>query len=491
MTVARRLWVVLGVNVALLGAVELYHLRALHRVVRTTERLTDVSTRVVLAQARQNERIVSLDESLAKYAVTRDRGYLTKSATVRAEFSQELDNLLALPVNGMERQALRDVAHAWQQVNDIAARPALQAPGRSAAAQNAMDLQRALDSLRLAGEALGDASQRAMREGAFASRAVADTAERVSWIAAAGALLVALISGLALRRSITKPLRALSAGTQSVAQGQFDHRLQLEWSDEFRQVAGAFNTMTARLGELDRMKREFVSNVSHDLKSPLASLRETTSLLLDEVPGPLRDSQRRVLLLQRESADRLGVMIAKLLDLSRIEAGLPLQYESIAVQSFMENAVQHAQASGHERGIRIQLLRNVAASVVLVADADRVRQLVDNLLENAVKFSPRSDVVSVDLATHGSTLMLSVADRGPGVEREDAERVFDRFYQTAAGRAVSGRGTGLGLTICREVVHAHGGHIAVLARDGGGSVFVVKLPGLSSTVVAPHGEAAA
>lgn len=92
-----------------------------------------------------------------------------------------------------------------------------------------------------------------------------------------------------------------------MAQGQFDHRLQLEWSDEFRQVAGAFNTMTARLGELDRMKQEFVSNVSHDLKSPLASLRETTSLLLDEVPGPLRDSQRCVLLLQRESADRLGV----------------------------------------------------------------------------------------------------------------------------------------------------------------------------------------
>ena len=191
MTVARRLWLVLGLNVTLLGAVELCHLRALHRVVRTTEPLTDVSTRVVLAQARQNERIVSLDESLAKYAVTRDRGYLTKSASVRAEFSLELNNLLALPVNGMERHGLRDVARAWEQVTNIAARPVQQGTRRSTAAQNTMDLQRALDTLRSAGEALGDAPQRAMREGAFAARAVADTVERVSWMAAAAALLVA------------------------------------------------------------------------------------------------------------------------------------------------------------------------------------------------------------------------------------------------------------------------------------------------------------
>jgi signal transduction histidine kinase len=491
MTVARRLWLVLGLNVALLGAVELYHLRALHRVVRTTERLTEVSTRVVLAQARQNERIVSLDETLAKYAVTRDRGYLEKSATVRAEFSHELASLLALPVNGTERQALTEVADAWTRVNTMAEGSTVRRPGASTAAGSTMAFRQALDTLRLAVETLGDAAQSAMRDGALVSRTAADNVERVSWIAAAAALLVALVCGLLLRRSITNPLRALSTGTQSVAEGQFDHRLRLEWSDEFRQVASAFNTMTARLGELDRMKREFVSNVSHDLKSPLASLRETTSLLLDEVPGPLRDSQRRVLVLQRESADRLGVMIAKLLDLSRIEAGLPLQREPIDLKAFLENAVQHAQVAGRERAVRVHLTQNVVTSTVIHADADRLRQLVDNLLENAVKFSPRDAVVSVDAVVDGSRLTLSVADRGPGVDDQEAERIFDRFYQTAAGRAVTGRGTGLGLTICREVVHAHRGRIAVWPRESGGSVFVVELPGITTEPSKARDEVAA
>ncbi|HEY0931294.1 MAG TPA: HAMP domain-containing sensor histidine kinase [Gemmatimonas sp.] len=477
MTVARRLWLVLGLNVLLLGAVELYHLRALHRVVRTTERLTEVSTRVVLAQARQNERIATLDETLAKYAVTRDRGYLAKSTSLREEFSAELTALLALPVNDGERDAMSRVATAWDRVNEVADRQDRPAARASAQAAALAEMRQALDTLRASVDALGDAAQTAMRDGAATARVSADNAERVSWIAAGAALLVALISGLLLRRSITKPLRALSAGTRSVGRGQFDHRLQLEWSDEFRQVASAFNAMTARLGDLDKMKHEFVSNVSHDLKSPLASLRETTSLLLDEVPGPLTDSQRRVLVLQRESADRLGVMIAKLLELSRIESGLPLQCERIPVQVMLENAVQHADAAGREREVRVRLLRSPGSSAVVHADADRIRQLVDNLLENAVKFSPRGEVVSVDATVDGSHLTLSVADRGPGVSRQDAERIFERFYQTPAGRAVTGRGTGLGLTICREVVNAHRGRIGVLPREGGGSVFVVELPG--------------
>lgn len=476
MTVARRLWVVLGCNALLLGAVELYHLRALHRVVRTTEQLTDVSARVVLSQARQSERVASLDETLAKYVITRDRGYLDKSTTLRIEFAEELARMHTLPMHADERRALADVERAWTHVDETAARYERGTP-RATMNGSPGALRAAFDTLRVAIDALGDASQATMRGGLAATMVEVDTMEQVSWIVAGAALLFALISGLLLRRSITKPLRALSTGTRSVARGQFDHRLQTTWSDEFRQVATAFNAMTARLGELDRMKQEFVTNVSHDLKSPLASLRETNSLLLDEVPGPLRESQRRVLLLQRESADRLGVMIVKLLELSRMEAGLSLRFEPIGVRSFLHNAVRHAQVSGRERSVQVRLADDIAEALEVRADADRLRQLIDNLLENAVKFSPRGETVDVDATIERDRLLLSVADRGPGVDRDDAERIFERFHQTSVGRAVSGRGAGLGLTICREVVQAHRGRIAVVPREGGGSVFMVELPG--------------
>lgn len=475
MTIARRLWLVLALNVALLSGLAVFHLRALHRVVAAAEQLTEVSAQVVLAQARQSERIALLDETLAKYAITNDAGYLDKSRLLRAEFETELARTSALPVHQDERTALQSVGNAWRLVNSIAATFPRAESGVRVSAVRLSRMQVALDSLRMRVDALGAASQVIMRTRLDAANVDANRAERVSWIAAGSALLLAIVSGLALRRSITKPLHALSLGTQSVAQGQFDHRLQTEWGTEFRQVAAAFNAMTERLDELDRMKREFVTMVSHDLKSPLASLRETNSLLLDEVSGPLGESQRRVLLLQRESADRLGVMIAKLLDLSRLEAGLPLQRERIAVRTLLEASVLHAQVHGRERQVRVQFARDLDPGIVVQVDIDRFRQLVDNLLENATKFSPDGAVVEVDAAVSGQRVILTVADRGPGVASEDRVRIFDRFYQTAAGRAVRGRGAGLGLTICREVVQAHGGRISVYPRDGGGSIFAVEL----------------
>ena len=302
-----------------------------------------------------------------------------------------------------------------------------------------------------------------------------DTVEQVSWIVAGTALLFALISGLLLRRSITKPLRALSTGTRSVARGQFDHRLQTTWSDEFRQVATAFNAMTARLGELDRMKQEFVTNVSHDLKSPLASCAGRTPCCSMKCPG--RCGTHSAVLLQQESADRLGVMIAKLLELSADGSRSCAAIRARRVRSFLHNAVRHAQVSGRERDVQVRLADDIAETLEVRADPDRLRQLIDNLLENAVKFSPGGETVAVDATIERDRLLLSVADRGPGVDRNDAERIFERFYQTSAGRAVSGRGAGLGLTICREVVQAHRGRIAVVPREGGGSVFMVELPG--------------
>lgn len=313
-----------------------------------------------------------------------------------------------------------------------------------------------------------------------------DRALQAAWIAALVALAVAVVTGVALHRAITRPLGDLSRGAREVARGEFGHRIALHGNDgEFTQLANAFNVMTARLGKVDRLKQDFVATVSHDLKSPLASLRETTSLLLDQIPGPLREAQRRVLLLQRESADRLGRMIAKLLDLSRLEAGIPLVERPIDVREFAARAVAHADAAGRDREVQVRMDGDVSSALRISGDEDWLRQLLDNLLENAIKFSPPGGAVDVSARASEGRLLLSVADRGPGVEAGQATRIFDRFYQTAAGRAVAGRGSGLGLAICREVARAHGGAIAVAARPGGGTVFTVNL-----RLLAPSAERA-
>jgi two-component system sensor histidine kinase GlrK len=315
-----------------------------------------------------------------------------------------------------------------------------------------------------------------MRMRLAASSEAAARAEQLSWLAGTGALILALLTGGVLRRSISEPLRRLAAGTREVARGRFGYRLDTQRGDEFAQVAEAFNTMTERLGALDHMKQDFVSTVSHDLKSPLASLRETTTLLIDEVPGSLTASQRRVLLLQRESADRLGRMIAKLLDLSRLHAGLALDRRPVELARLLQSAVEHARAAARERGIQVRLDAAPLARQRLVADEDRLRQLLDNLLENAIKFSPVCGAIDVAARVQRGIVVLEVADHGPGVPEPERKRIFERFHQTSHGRAVPGRGVGLGLTICREIVQAHGGSIRVESGHTGGSVFVTELP---------------
>jgi two-component system sensor histidine kinase GlrK len=476
-TVARRLRIALGLNFALLLGVVAFHLRTIEHAVSTAQALSDVSTRLMLAQSRQGETIAQLDASAAKFEVTHDRGYLARFEQLRAEFAGELSRAETLPVGRAERAALSALERAWTQVGkaaDAFAPHDAAAPAQMAALPG---LRESLAALRASAEVVGVASHEAMRQHIAEAEADGDRALLVAWIAAVIALIVAIVTGVALHRSITGPLGDLSKSAREVARGEFGHRIELRGSvSEFTQLANAFNVMIVRLGKLDRLKQDFVATVSHDLKSPLASLRETTSLLLDQIPGPLRDSQRRVLLLQRESADRLGRMIAKLLELSRLEAGVPMVALPVDVREFVGKAVAHADAAGRERGVQVRVADEARRALRIAGDEDGLRQMLDNLLENAIKFSPPGGEVEVGVHESDGRVLLSVSDRGPGVENGHAGRIFDRFYQTTIGRSVAGRGTGLGLAICREVVHAHRGRIGVIRRPGGGSVFVVNLP---------------
>jgi signal transduction histidine kinase len=473
MTVARRLGLALGLHFLLLLALLTFHLRTIRHAVTTAHELSEVSANLVISASRQLARVARLEESAAKFAVTRDEGYLFQFDTVRAQFSAEMEQWATLPAGEDEARAIEAALGTWEAIR-------LEPPATGD-----------WTSMRSPLAAVSVTAQHTMRARLALAADEAARATRLSWLAAAGALLLAVLTAWLLARSITGPLRRLAAGTREVAKGRFGYRLDTRRGDEFAQVADAFNTMTERLGALDRMKQDFVSSVSHDLKSPLASLRETTTLLLDGVPGPLTARQHRLLTLQRESADRLGTMIAKLLDLSRLEAGLPLAIRSEPLVPLLEAAVAHAAAAGAEREVRVALTVAVTGGrdPVLACDADRVRQLVDNLLENAVKFSPRGALVELSLEARDGVAHLAVADRGPGIAPELRDRVFERFYQTSEGRSVHGRGVGLGLTIVREIAHAHGGTIGIEGREGGGTVFRVRLPGLEEAGTALDGAA--
>jgi signal transduction histidine kinase len=262
-------------------------------------------------------------------------------------------------------------------------------------------------------------------------------------------------------------------------------------------VAREFNVMTERLDELDRMKREFVSKVSHDLKTPLSSMQETTAVMLDEVPGPLTPKQRKLLVINQESGQRLYAMITKLLDLSRIEAGLGAERQLVDVTSLLHRSVDYLEQGS--AASRFTLTAGESGRLHVLGDLEALTQVFDNLLDNALKFSPFDGHVAVRITSLSSrgdmpperwaalrrdgrtpgAVLVTVSDEGPGITDEEKERVFERFYQTDAGRGVRARGVGLGLAICREIIAVHGGAIWVTDNEPRGSVFYVLLPSAS------------
>ena len=338
-----------------------------------------------------------------------------------------------------------------------------------------------LDSLRLHIQATGVEAQDAMRRTLTESEAAAKRASRLAWLVGGAAVTLGVILSIVLVRSIAGPLARLAQGTRWVSAGRFDYRLDTRSGDEFAALATEFNSMTERLGELDRMKKDFVARVSHDLKTPLSSMQETNSALLDHMAGPLTATQRRLLELNAESGQRLSAMLGKLLDLSRLEGGRRPTLHMVDVNEIARRSVEAAMPNAMRRGVRLSITDSDES--VVVGDPDGISQVVDNLVENAIKFSPPDGHVHVAVAPASEReVALTVADDGPGIPTAERDRVFDRFYQAQNGKTVSGRGVGLGLTICREIVSAHGGRIWVDQNEPRGSVFRVTLRRAATTL---------
>ena len=323
------------------------------------------------------------------------------------------------------------------------------------------------------------------------------TGETAALVLAFTTLTAVAIGGLVsffIYRSISKPLAYLTEGTRAIAEGKFFYRLDTSRSDEFSQLARDFNAMTRRLDELDRMKKDFVAHVSHELKSPLASMHETIELMLDEIPGQINEKQRRLLDLNRQSGTRLTALICNLLDLSRTEAGV-MEYmlKTHDIVALTRDVVEETGVQARDRDIKI-LTSFPEKPIGAECDGDRIIQVMVNVLTNAVKFSPKSSEIQVRIETLNGLpeniptsglesiaasehdvgfALITVSDTGPGIPHIDREKIFEKFYQAEHGKKAPGQGAGLGLAICRAIMQAHRGAIWAEENPGGGSRFCI------------------
>jgi signal transduction histidine kinase len=273
-----------------------------------------------------------------------------------------------------------------------------------------------------------------------------------------------------LSRGLTSPLREMASAADAMAQGDYSRRVTATSRDEVGALARAFNEMAAELSETDRQRRDLVANVSHELRTPIAALQVQLENLVDGVSNP-DPATFRVMLAQIE---RLGRLVKQLLDLSRLESGaVPLERSQFRVQPLLAHAVREQQLHGAPVAVEVRV---DPTDLTADGDPERVHQVVANLLENAVRYTPSGGTVQVQARRSDDGVVIEVLDEGPGIPDDERARVFERFYRADAARAVSDGGAGLGLAIARWIVDLHGGEIHPEPRQPKGCRMVVTLP---------------
>jgi signal transduction histidine kinase len=262
----------------------------------------------------------------------------------------------------------------------------------------------------------------------------------------------------------------MAAAASEMAKGNYDRRVRSTSRDEVGELARAFNQMATELAETDRVRRDLVANVSHELRTPITALQAVLENLVDGVTEPDRETFGIML----AQVERLGRLVRQLLDLSRLESGaVPLERTEFRVEPMLNHAVREQQLHAPEIAVSVSV-----DSPDLTADGDpeRVHQVVANLLENAVRHTPRGGRVEVRAERSPTGVTIAVLDEGPGIAAEDEARIFERFYRADPARASSDGGAGLGLAIAQWIVDLHGGDIHPEARQPHGCRMVVTLP---------------
>ncbi len=298
-----------------------------------------------------------------------------------------------------------------------------------------------------------------------------------SLVGAGAGIAIALACVQLLARGTTKPLREMAAVASAMARGERGRQVAVTSSDEVGELARAFNRMTAELAETDRLRRDLVANVSHELRTPLGALQAVLENVVDGVSEPDPETLRTMLAQTR----RLGRLVTQLLDLSRLEAGeQPFDIRPFAIRDVLDSAAREARLHAPED---VVFSIDAPAGLHAEGDSERIHQVVMNLVENAVRYSPRPGHVALRASRADDAIMLEVDDEGPGIAEDDLERVFERFYRGDGRERLGGDGggAGLGLAIARWIVDLHGGTIRAERRDPHGSHMVVTLPHASSS----------
>ncbi len=287
-------------------------------------------------------------------------------------------------------------------------------------------------------------------------------------------LSISLLLGMVIAGTMTRRISNLLTATQSLREGEYTHRVKIQGNDELTQLADQYNQLTQRLQETDEVRRRFVSDASHELKTPLATIRLLSDSILQSGDQMDQETTREFVSDIGQEAGRLSRITEKLLSLTRMDSPQPIHKEPVELEEVAERVLHTLAPLAGSRGISFETL--LEPGCVISALSDDIYQVVYNLVENAIKYNCPEGLVRVLVAKENRRVYLRVEDTGIGIPESEREKIFDRFYRVDKARSREAGGAGLGLSIVRDTVHRYGGWLSVRPRVGGGSSFQATFP---------------
>jgi two-component system sensor histidine kinase GlrK len=456
-----------------------------------TERLAGKSRTAVFnasqaARASRSlvDRIAAIERVAQQMALLNDPELAVDYARVHRGFKQLAAEIAQLPLDDAQASALNTTVAHEQELYELLT--TARATGRAPARINAQAVTERIDRLIDSARDVLAINNRVVDREVERLRQSAENVQRGIILLLIFSTAAALAIALALTRYIARPISEIDGAIRQLGGADFSAPISVRGPEDLRYLGRRLDWLRRRLEEFETQKNRFLRHVSHELKTPLTALREGAELLHDQVAGPLAPTQKQVVSIMRDNSVKLQRLIEELLDYQRaLHAAASLEVRKISLEDLVHEAAHPHELAAQAKGLRLAIEAHAAS---VEADPDKLRSIVDNLISNAIKFTPPGGTITVRARAEGGEAIIEVVDTGPGVPAEERESIFNLFFRGRT-RADSGqgehrvKGSGLGLAIARELVEAHGGHIAVVGGGGGGH-FRVTLPRRSARALA-------
>jgi two-component system sensor histidine kinase GlrK len=412
--------------------------------------------------------IASLERTARLYLVLNDRKLLDVYGTQDERLSATREQLHAL-ATAQARETLEQLGELQQSVRASVMRTP--APTGFAAESDLMSRFAQLGALV---ERIAEQSNAQVDSEVTALEARTLDARKRLLTEAALLLPLAIVAVFVLTLGVGRPLRQLDRAISELGEGRFTNPIAVSGPHDLERLGGQLEWLRQRLLELAHERNRFLRHMSHELKTPLANIREGTELLMDGAVGELDPNQREVAAILRENGIKLQRMIENLLSFSAWQtSSVGLEATEFRLRPLVKQVLENQQLTLLSQRVRLDVR---VEDVTLVADRGKIRLILENLVSNAVKYSPKGGTIHLQARATGPQLVLDVADSGPGIPLEDRGHVFDAFYTGRAARSTAVKGTGIGLSVVLEFVSAHGGTVQIIDGQFPGAHFRITMP---------------